>query len=116
MLAALADANTSDRQEVVAADRDLPGKPHRRSVSALVAIVSASCCGAEYSAHGLYQRECDAACGELRRQCGAHRERRKLQILCGGVTPGVARLYDAINAERVAVAAALGASVPILSD
>ena len=33
-----------------------------------------------------------------------------------GVTPAVARLYEAINAERVAVAAALGASVPTLSD
>jgi opine dehydrogenase len=33
-----------------------------------------------------------------------------------GVTPSVARLYEAINAERVAVAAALGASVPNLAD
>ena len=33
-----------------------------------------------------------------------------------GVTPLVARLYEAINAERVAVAAALGASVPDLAD
>ena len=33
-----------------------------------------------------------------------------------GVTPAVARLYQAINAERVAVAAALGASVPGLED
>jgi opine dehydrogenase len=33
-----------------------------------------------------------------------------------GVTPAVARLYEAINAERVAVAAALGASVPTLFD
>src|SRR5437764_10876850 len=33
-----------------------------------------------------------------------------------GVTPAVARLYEAINAERVAVAAALGASVPPLAD
>jgi len=33
-----------------------------------------------------------------------------------GVTPAVARLYEAINAERVAVAAALGASVPSLAD
>jgi opine dehydrogenase len=33
-----------------------------------------------------------------------------------GVTPTVARLYEAINAERVAVAAALGASVPNLAD
>jgi opine dehydrogenase len=33
-----------------------------------------------------------------------------------GVTPAVAKLYEAINAERVAVAAALGASVPTLAD
>jgi opine dehydrogenase len=33
-----------------------------------------------------------------------------------GVTPAVARLYDSINAERVAIAAALGASVPTLAD
>jgi opine dehydrogenase len=33
-----------------------------------------------------------------------------------GVTPAVARLYRAINAERVAVAAALGAEVPTLED
>jgi len=33
-----------------------------------------------------------------------------------GVTPSVARLYQAINAERVAVAAAYGAAVPTLED
>ena len=33
-----------------------------------------------------------------------------------GVTPAVARLYQAINRERVAVAAALGATVPTLED
>ncbi|HXP06687.1 MAG TPA: NAD/NADP octopine/nopaline dehydrogenase family protein [Stellaceae bacterium] len=33
-----------------------------------------------------------------------------------GVTPAVARLYQAINAERVAVAATLGAEVPTLED
>jgi opine dehydrogenase len=33
-----------------------------------------------------------------------------------GVTASVARLYQAINAERVTVAAALGASVPTLED
>jgi opine dehydrogenase len=33
-----------------------------------------------------------------------------------GVTPSVARVYRAINAERVAVAAALGAQVPTLED
>jgi len=33
-----------------------------------------------------------------------------------GVTPAVGRLYSAINAERVAIAAALGAEVPTLED
>ena len=33
-----------------------------------------------------------------------------------GVTPAVARLYQAINRERVTVAAALGAAVPTLED
>ena len=33
-----------------------------------------------------------------------------------GVTPAVARLYAVINAERIAIAAALGASVPSLED
>jgi opine dehydrogenase len=33
-----------------------------------------------------------------------------------GVTPAVARLYQAINRERVMVAAALGAAVPTLED
>src|SRR5205085_12143787 len=33
-----------------------------------------------------------------------------------GVTPSVARLYQAINAERVAIAAAFGAAVPTLED
>jgi opine dehydrogenase len=33
-----------------------------------------------------------------------------------GVTPAVARLYRTINAERVAIAAALGAEVPTLED
>lgn len=33
-----------------------------------------------------------------------------------GVTPAVARLYQAINRERVAVAAAFGAAVPTLED
>ncbi|HEX3863422.1 MAG TPA: NAD/NADP octopine/nopaline dehydrogenase family protein [Stellaceae bacterium] len=33
-----------------------------------------------------------------------------------GVTPAVARLYTAVNAERVAIAAAFGAAVPSLED
>src|SRR5712671_5090873 len=88
MLAALADANTADRQEAMVASRDVSGKPHRSSVSASVAIVPASGRGGEYRVHGIYQRECDATCGELRRQRGAHREWGQLQILCGGRDAG----------------------------
>jgi hypothetical protein len=47
MLAPLADANTSDRQEAVAADRDIPGKSHWGHFSAPVALVSGSGRGAE---------------------------------------------------------------------
>ena len=116
MLAPLADANTSDCQEAVAADRDVSGKPHRGSISTFVATVSGGGCGAEYPVHGVHQRKCDAARGKLRHQCGADRERGQLQILCGGRDTGGCRLYEAINAERVAVAAALDASVPTLAD
>jgi opine dehydrogenase len=38
------------------------------------------------------------------------------KFYAAGVTPAVARLYEAINTERVAVATALGASVPNLAD
>jgi opine dehydrogenase len=41
---------------------------------------------------------------------------RATKFYAEGVTPAVARLYEAINAKRVAVAAALGASVPTLAD
>jgi len=41
---------------------------------------------------------------------------RNYQFYAEGVTPAVARLYEAINSERVAVAAALGAAVPTLAD
>jgi opine dehydrogenase len=40
----------------------------------------------------------------------------KYRFYADGVTPSVARLYQAINSERVAVAAALGAAVPTLED
>ena len=47
---------------------------------------------------------------------GASRAEKAYKFYADGVTPAVARLYEAINAERVAVAAALGASVPTLAD
>jgi opine dehydrogenase len=47
----------------------------------------------------------------------AHIERgQAYKFYAEGVTPAVARLYEAINAERVAVAAALGATVLNLAD
>src|SRR5258708_4455804 len=74
------------------ASRDVSGKPHRSSVSASVAIVPASGRGGEYRVHGIYQRECDAACGELRRQRGGRIESGdSYKFYAEGVTPAVAR-------------------------
>ena len=116
MLAPLADANTSDRQEAMVAGRDVSRKPHRSSVSAPVAIVPPSGRGAEYLVHGIYQRECDAHVANCVANAGRIESGDSYKFYAEGVTPAVARLYEAINAERVAVAAALGASVPTLAD
>ena len=64
----------------------------------------------------LHQRQRHAPRRQLRRQRRQDRRGRQLQIYADGVTPMVARLYEAINAERVAVAAALGAKVRDLAD
>src|SRR6476661_895701 len=116
MLAGLADANTSDRQEALAADRDVPGKPHRSSVSPPGAIVPAS--GA--APNTLYTVFTNANAMLHVANCVANAGRIEsgdsYKFYAEGVTPAVARLYEAINAERVAVAAALGASVPSLAD
>jgi opine dehydrogenase len=116
MLASGADENTPDRQEAVAADRDIPGKSHRGSVSAPIALVSRNGRGAEY----LYTGFTNANAMLHVANCVANAERIEsgdsYKFYAEGVTPAVARLYEAINAERVAVAAALGASVPSLAD
>ena len=57
----------------------------------------------------LHVANCVANAGKI-----DHREAYK--FYAEGVTPAVARLYRAINAERVAVATALGAAVPTLED
>jgi opine dehydrogenase len=57
----------------------------------------------------LYVANCVANAGKIDRG-------ENYKFYAEGVTPSVARLYEAINAERVAVAAALGASVPTLAD
>jgi opine dehydrogenase len=57
----------------------------------------------------LHVANCVANAGEIERG-------QPYKFYAEGVTPAVARLYEAINAERVAVAAALGASVPNLAD
>ena len=83
-LAAVADADSADREEALAADRVVPRPPHRFGVFAPGAAVPACGRGAECDPHRLHQRERDAACGELRRQCRQDRSRRDLQILCRG--------------------------------
>lgn len=57
----------------------------------------------------LHVANCVANAGKIDR-------REAYKFYAEGVTPAVARLYQAINAERVAVAAALGAVVPNLED
>ena len=116
MLAPLADANTSDCQEAVDADRDVSGKPHRGSISTFVATVSGGGCGPNVLHTGftnanamLHVANCVANAGRI--ESGT-----SYKFYAEGVTPAVARLYEAINAERVAVAAALDASVPTLAD
>jgi opine dehydrogenase len=57
----------------------------------------------------LHVANCVANAGKIDRGEG-------YRFYADGVTPSVARLYQAINAERVAVAAAFGATVPTLED
>src|SRR6516225_6871703 len=88
MLACFADANTPDRREAVVADRDIPRKPCCGGISAPVAPISTRDSGTECSLYGLYQRKRDVACGELRGERGANRERRKLPVLRRGRDAG----------------------------
>lgn len=57
----------------------------------------------------LHVANCVANAGRI--ECGEN-----YKFYAEGVTPAVARLYEGIDAERVAIAAALGASVPTLVD
>jgi len=57
----------------------------------------------------LHVANCVANAGKIDRSEG-------YKFYAEGVTPAVGRLYQAINAERIAVAAALGAEVPTLED
>jgi hypothetical protein len=116
MLAPLADANTSDRQEAVAADRDIPGKSHRGGLPAPVALVPGSSRGAEYLVHRFTNANAMLHVANCVANAGRIESGDSYKFYAEGVTPAVARLYEAINAERVAVAAALGASVPSLAD
>lgn len=61
------NANTSDRQEAVAADRHVAGEAHWGSVSTAFVFVPGSGRRAEYPVHRVHQRQRDAARGELRR-------------------------------------------------
>ena len=117
MLASLADANTSDRKEAMAADRDIPGKPHRQRFFPRLAPLFPEAVAAPNILHTgftnanamLHVANCVA--NTVRIESGD-----SYKFYAEGVTPAVAKLYEAINAERVAVAAALGASVPSLAD
>src|SRR5260370_33190547 len=89
MLASLAYANTSDRQEAVAPDRDLPREPHWSRFPAGVALVSGSGRGAKYPLHGLYERECEELKKRLR-SLAREDERVRRLMTAPGVGPIVA--------------------------
>src|SRR5215472_3292667 len=116
MLAAFGNANTSDRQEGLAADRDFPWKAHRRCLSAARAVVPRSGRDAECCVHRFHQRHAMLHVANCVANAGRIESGQAYKFYAEGVTPAVARLYEAINAERVAVAAALGAPVPTLAD
>ncbi len=74
-----------------------------------VAAPSVVCTGFTNANAMLHVANCVANAGKIDRG-------ESYRFYAEGVTLSVARLYGAINAERVAVAAALGASVPTLAD
>src|SRR5437762_2061376 len=74
-----------------------------------VAAPNAICTGFTNANAMLHVANCVANAGKIDR-----REAHKFHA--EGVTPSVACLYRAINAERVAIAAAFGAAVPTLED
>jgi opine dehydrogenase len=74
-----------------------------------VAAPSAICTGFTNANAMLHVANCVGNAGKIDRG-------ESYRFYAEGVTPSVARLYQAINAERIAVAAALGASVPTLED
>ena len=74
-----------------------------------VAAPNAICTGFTNANAMLHVANCVANAGKIDRG-------EAYKFYAEGVTPSVARLYQAINAERVAVAAEYGASVPTLED
>jgi opine dehydrogenase len=112
----LADANTSDYKEAVVAGRDVSGKPHRGGVSALVAIVPQAVAAPNILYTGFTNANAMLHVANCVANAGRIESGESYRFYAEGVTPAVARLYEAINAERVAVAATLGASVPTLAD
>ena len=116
MLASRADADTSDRQEALAANRDIPRESHRHCISAAVALIPGSGRSTEHPHTGLTNANAMLHVANCVANAGRIENGDSYKFYAEGVTPGVARLYEAINSERVAVAAALGASVPTLAD
>ena len=74
-----------------------------------VAAPSVACTGFTNANAMLHVANCVANAGKIDRG-------EAYKFYAEGVTPSVARLYEAINAERVTVAAALGVDVPNLAD
>ena len=100
-----ADADCANRQQAVAANCDIPRPSYRRRVSTLITVVPAGGC-----ATGCYAARSKLCCERREHRGNTYR------FYAERVTPAVARLNEAINAERDAVAATLGASITTLAD
>jgi opine dehydrogenase len=116
MLASLAKANTSDRQEALAADRDLSGNRIGAVFPRLSPLFPEAVAAPNILYTGLTNANAMLHVANCVANAGRIESGDSYKFYAEGVTPAVAQLYETINAERVAVAAALGASVPSLAD
>jgi len=116
MLAPLADANTSDRQEVMVAVAMFPGNRIGEVFPRLSPLFAQAVAAPNILYTGFTNANAMLHVANCVANAGRIESGESYKFYAEGVTPAVARLYEAINAERVAVAAALGASVPTLAD
>jgi opine dehydrogenase len=116
MLASLADANTSDRKEAMLQIATFPGNRIGNVFPRLAPLFPEAVAAPNILHTGFTNANAMLHVANCVANAGRIESGDSYKFYAEGVTPAVAKLYGAINAERVAVAAALGASVPSLAD